>query len=174
MRGENGINTPRLTLRPLTGADAGVIIVGVGEYDIARWLLVVPHPYTRADAEAFLAFAAGRPDHWAITHAGALIGVISCDAELGYWLAKPFHGQGFATEAVLAVLERVFADPAREAVPATRRTGNAASARVLAKAGFTYTGARIRKQARAVGAEVESRCMILSRMRWQQSQARGG
>lgn len=167
MPDENVLETSRLTLRALTVDDGAAIVAGIGAYEVVRWLVVVPYPYTDAEAVEFLARVAGRPDHWAILHQGLLIGIISHDGELGYWLAKPFWGQGFASEAVRAVLGRHFADPAQDILRASHLTENTASARVLAKAGFIYTGERIRKVSRATGEEVESLGMALSRAHWQ-------
>ena len=59
-----------------------------------------------------------------------------------------------------------FADPAQESLRANYFAENTASARVLAKTGFIYTGERLRKRSRATGAEVESLCMNLSRAHW--------
>lgn len=165
-RGASTIATPRLVLRPLAWADAGAIVTGIDDLEVSRWMVLPPHPYTQADAEEFLAYAAGRADHWTILREGAFIGVISTDGELGYWLARPVWGQGIATEAVRAVLECHFADPAQESLRANHFAENTASARVLAKAGFIYTGERLRKRSRATGAEVESLCMNLSRAHW--------
>ncbi len=48
------LRTPRLTLRPLEMTDADAIVEGVGNYDVSRWLSVVPYPYTVEDALWFL------------------------------------------------------------------------------------------------------------------------
>ena len=48
------LRTPRLTLRPLTYDDCDAIAEGVGNYDVSRWLAVVPYPYSVEDARAFL------------------------------------------------------------------------------------------------------------------------
>ena len=164
------ISTGRLTLRPLIAADARVIVDGIGDLEVSRWLIVVPHPYTLADAEEFLGRACGRPDYLAITRDQALIGIISDDDELGYWLAKPFWGKGFASEALEAMLGRCFANPGRTEVRANHCTENTASGRVLAKAGFVYTGERLHRFARALGAVRESLCMILTRSRWREAE----
>jgi [ribosomal protein S5]-alanine N-acetyltransferase len=110
-----------------------------------------PHPYTMADAEAFLyrAMQMQPGSYFAIVFDSEAIGSIGLmagtdvhrfTAELGYWLAEPFWGNGIMTAAVRALSEyalqklgfhRIFAEP---------YTTNAASARVLEKAGFTLEG----------------------------------
>ena len=110
-----------------------------------------PHPYTRAAADAFLAYALGEQPEciFAIEvngeAAGAVGFTIGTDvdrrtAELGYWLAEPYWGRGITTAVVRAAsayalktfdLLRIFAVPYSD---------NAASIRVLEKAGFVREG----------------------------------
>ena len=66
-------------------------------------------------------------------------------ASIGYWLAEPFWGRGFATSAAKAVSAyafQTFEDLQR--LQATVFEWNAASARVLEKSGYTFE-ARMRK-----------------------------
>jgi len=60
--------------------------------------------------------------------------------ELGYWLGVPYWNQGYATEALHAVIDYAFTDLAHEAVQAGARVTNPASRRVLEKCGFQWTG----------------------------------
>ncbi|WP_116131706.1 GNAT family N-acetyltransferase [Tropicimonas sp. IMCC34043] len=165
-RDEYRIVTPRLTLRALRGSDASDVIAGVGNLEVSRWLTAVPHPYEASDADAFLSHASGRPDHWAICREGALIGVISCDGELGYWLRRDAWGHGYATEAAAAVVDHWFADPSRNDLEAGHDIENTASAAVLAKLGFTEVGSR-RRLSRARGIEVDGRLLRLCRAGWE-------
>ncbi len=61
--------------------------------------------------------------------------------EIGYGLLPEHWGKGYATEAVRAVTEWALAQPGVKTVEAETEPGNAASQRVLAKAGFLPTGA---------------------------------
>ena len=49
------IETERLTLRPPVMADAPALAVLANDARITRWLTQLPFPYTRDDAEAFIA-----------------------------------------------------------------------------------------------------------------------
>ena len=60
--------------------------------------------------------------------------------ELGYWLGVEHWGQGYATEALHAVIDYAFTDLAHEALQAGARVTNPASRRVLEKCGFQWTG----------------------------------
>ena len=106
-----------------------------------------PSPYTPEDAERWLAHVTTMvPEtHFAIAVHGDAVGgigvmlqpdVLRVSAEMGYWLGEAFWGRGITTAAV-----RAFAGYAFETYGVTRLFAcvfawNAASARVLEKAGF--------------------------------------
>lgn len=60
--------------------------------------------------------------------------------EIGYTLASAFHGRGYATEAVGAMMSWIFEHRAPDRVQAHVYVGNDASKRVLEKVGFVYEG----------------------------------
>ena len=43
-----------LVLRPWTEDDVDAIVAGCNDPDVARWIPTIPHPYTEADALAFI------------------------------------------------------------------------------------------------------------------------
>ncbi|MGX8698972.1 MAG: GNAT family N-acetyltransferase, partial [bacterium] len=61
-------------------------------------------------------------------------------AELGYGILEAYQGQGFATEAVLALCRWAFSHPEVTRLEAETEAENAASQRVLKKCGFRPTG----------------------------------
>jgi RimJ/RimL family protein N-acetyltransferase len=71
-------------------------------------------------------------------------------AEVGYWVGRPFRGQGYATEAVDLLLRAGFDRLGLHRIEALVFPRNAASRRVLARLGFRYEG-RIRDEARKDG-----------------------
>jgi len=92
-------------------------------------------------------FAIASPTE-AIGSIGLMLGadVHRFTAELGYWLAEPFWGQGIMTRAVQAMVEFAFAELKLHRVRAEPYAANPASARVLEKAGFLLEG-RLRASA---------------------------
>ena len=48
------IETGRLVLRPLEPDDAEAVAVYLGDVEVARWLVRVPHPFTVEDAADFI------------------------------------------------------------------------------------------------------------------------
>jgi RimJ/RimL family protein N-acetyltransferase len=163
--------TPRLLLRPGFPEDAAALAVAISDEAIARNLATVPWPYRMRDAEAFLAsprdpvlpslliFERG-------PHAPQLVG--SCGlgrrpsgaVEMGYWIARPFWGRGYATEACTALLDiaRTLALPSLEG---SHFIDNPASARVLEKLGFEPLGIIAPRMSCARGAQVPARLMRL-------------
>lgn len=138
--------TRRLTLRRPTALDADDIALWLGNWNVARMLGPVPFPYHRKDAQEWLASLDGKPDSLVYTiHRERLIGVVSVDGggpvpRLGYWLAEPWHGRGFMTEAAHALLSHAFAKDGIEAVVSSVFIDNPASLRVQEKLGFAVTG----------------------------------
>ena len=148
------IKTKRLILRPLRMSDAPRLARYIGDPGVVRMLAPVPFPYFEAAAEGWImtlsaraqletdfVFAADLPGE-------GLIGVIGVqkrgDAsgqtpsfEVGYWYGRPYWGRGFATEALAGVVSEA---RALGQLNAGHFVDNPASGRVLAKAGFVYTG----------------------------------
>jgi RimJ/RimL family protein N-acetyltransferase len=138
------LRTERLTLRGRTDADTPAIIAGLNDWDVVRYLTVVPYPYTAADAQDWQSrtrsSGPGR-GHFVIDLEGTgLIGVVSLDEHLGYWLARPQHGHGYMTEACVALLDWHFGIVPDDVVESGFHAGNDASRRVLHKLGFVETG----------------------------------
>ncbi len=140
----------RLLLRPVWPEDWRGILGGIADEGVVRNLARAPWPYSEDDARAFAALpVAPRKPRFVITraHDGEVIGCTGIDdaedapgaVELGYWIARPYWGQGYATEAGRAVLEiaRTLGHPR---VVASHFYDNPACGRVLTKLGFVPTG----------------------------------
>jgi RimJ/RimL family protein N-acetyltransferase len=160
------LRTPRLTLRPLRPDDRAAIAEGVGNYEVARWLSVVPYPYGLGDADDFIAEVreAGK-SVWAICDDGGLVGLVGLDGQLGYWLARSAWRQGYASESCGVVLWHAFTGLGAASVEASCFLGNDRSHRVLSGLGFVETGRRA-VTARALSQTVEARTLRLSRADW--------
>ncbi|MDE5629803.1 MAG: GNAT family N-acetyltransferase [Muribaculaceae bacterium] len=61
-----------------------------------------------------------------------------CEAEIGYWIGKPYWGRGLVPEAVKALLLRCFNDLKLAVVWCGHYDGNHKSKRVCEKSGFKY------------------------------------
>ena len=166
------IRTPRLTLRAPVTADAVYIAELANDADVARMTTSIPYPYRLADAQAFLGrigqadpredrpLLIEHPDFGPIGMTGFHRGAGQPLMEIGYWLGRPFRGRGFASEAVQAALDWAKVGWGKRAVLSNHFADNPASARVLEKAGFLYTGQTQARFSLGRGRPVESRMMV--------------
>jgi RimJ/RimL family protein N-acetyltransferase len=142
------LETERLVLRAPRLEDAKAVAQLANDRRIAENTARIPHPYSLADAEKFIASVNRDDDEMAflITREKAVLGAVGISVsereppEVGYWLGVPFWGHGYATEAVRAVIDHAFADLDFEVLGAGARVTNPASRRVLEKCGFQWTG----------------------------------
>ena len=142
------LETKRLALRAPRLEDAKAVAALANDRRIAENTARIPHPYKMSDADSFIKGAnkAGGEAVFLITlrdktTIGAC-GIVTQEQtpELGYWLGVPYWGNGYATEALHAVIDYAFTDLAHEALQAGCRVTNPASRRVLEKCGFQWTG----------------------------------
>ncbi len=142
--------TERLLLRPAWPEDWEMILWGIGDERVVRNLAKVPWPYNASDARAFAArdqdprfpsFLLTSPESAGSRLIGcAGLGETPCGGvELGYWIARPYWGRGYATEGARGVLE-VARLLGHARVEAGHYLDNPASGRVLRKLGFQPTG----------------------------------
>ena len=163
--------TPRLLLRPGFPEDASELASAIADKAIVRNLAVVPWPYRIRDAEAFLASPRDPvlPSFLVFERtdcAPRLVG--SCGLgrrpsgaiELGYWIARPHWGRGFATEAGKALVD-IAKTLGLSSVEGSHFLDNPASGRVLEKLGFEPVGIIAPRMSCARGSEVPARMMRL-------------
>jgi RimJ/RimL family protein N-acetyltransferase len=116
-----------------------------------------PHPYTTDDAREFIRSVRNRTPEttFAIAVNGEPVGSVGfvlrhdverVSAEIGYWIAEPFWGRGIATDALIALTHHAITTHSLTRVYALPFARNAASCRVLEKAGYVLE-ARLRRSA---------------------------
>jgi RimJ/RimL family protein N-acetyltransferase len=172
------IETERLLLRQPTEIDATAIARGAGNFKVSRNLARVPHPYSIADALDFLQHIAARQAQ-SLTCAielksqpEELIGMIGYEfhkdknqAELGYWLAEPFWGNGIGKEAAHAIVHHAFMVTKLDQLSAAYHNENPASARILRGLGFETIG-HVMQFSKARGTEIAATTLKLTRENW--------
>jgi ribosomal-protein-alanine N-acetyltransferase len=146
------LRTHRLLLRPFTLEDAPTVRRLAGNPAVAHTTQNIPHPYLEGMAEAWIQrhepeFAQHERLTLAITTPAGLVGAVGLGlepqhrrAELGYWVGREYWGQGYATEAAIALLHFGFRTLALNRIQATHLTRNPASGRVMVKAGMQFEG----------------------------------
>lgn len=148
------LTTDRLVLRYISEADIDDITRICQDPEIYQHTLLIPAPYTRTDAENWLALItknrtegkAGDDFGIHLKETDRFIGVISLgpknrhdDSEIGYWLDKDYRERGIMTEALRAVIAFGFSKGCHR-ISACHFAGNPKSGRVMEKAGMTREG----------------------------------
>jgi ribosomal-protein-alanine N-acetyltransferase len=145
----------RLLLRPVTPADVPAFASLLNDYDVAKNLSLIPHPYTERDGFAFIFFATRNQGTTADCNLSvirrddrALIGMCgihpSRDWEIAYWIGKPFWGQGYGTETMAQAIAFAFDKLDAPALTACWFLDNPASGRIFEKLGFEEVGRDLR------------------------------
>jgi RimJ/RimL family protein N-acetyltransferase len=165
------IRSERLFLRPGWPEEWEELLALIDDEEVVRNLARAPWPYTAEDAKAF---AARKPDrllpNFFVTLPNAegarLIGsvglsLVEGDVNLGYWIGRPYWGQGYATEAARALLSlaKVLG---HKRVVASHFVDNPASGRVLRKLGFCPTGVVCNRFSLGRGGEAPAHLLALT------------
>ena len=153
----------RLLLRPIWPEDWQGVLGGIADEGIVRNLASAPWPYAEADARKFVALPVDPMfPRFLVTRArdAAVIGCIGIDphegnVELGYWIARPHWGQGYATEAGRAALA-IARTLGHRRIVASHFLDNPASGRVLRKLGFEPTGRVVERHSCGRGVKVQA------------------
>lgn len=154
----------RVRLRPHTEADLPRIVEACSDPQARHFLPGLPHPYTEADARAFvlrarLGESLGQRVTWAVADRDddrmvANVAVFYLDdvfaptgGEIGYWAHPDARGRGVVSDAVDLVVAHAFTPESvgglgRQRLEIGAAWSNAASRKVAERAGFTLTGRR--------------------------------
>ena len=145
------LSTERLDLRVVEPQDATVLSELMSE-DISRWVAAWPYPLSPAAAAEIVETArAGAVDGTGLpmvaieTRTGQTVGWLKIDitagseriVELGYWIAEPAQGRGYAFEIAKAASDFAFSQLDADAIIAGAQIENRASHALLAKLGMT-------------------------------------
>ena len=148
------ISTTRLRLRPVTLEDAAAIQPLAGRREVAEMTRSIPHPLSLAQVEDWLKGRVAEMQEGK----GVTFGIVLADtseligctglhvdaehqcAEMGFWIAGPCWGKGYATEAARAVVQFGFEALGLNRIHAHHMTKNPASGRVLEKIGMQREG----------------------------------
>ena len=135
-------------LRKWNEADLDSLVKFANNRNVAKWLTNgFPHPYTHEDGKAYLSMISNdNPTKvFAIEVDGEAVGSIGIipqsdihakSAEMGYWLAEEYWGEGIIPKAIEEIVEYGFQTFDIVRIFARPFSTNLNSQRVLEKAGF--------------------------------------
>lgn len=180
------LETPRLTLRPWADADAPAL------YEYARDPQVGPRagwkPHENEEESlAIIHGPLGEPETYALVlkETGLPVGSMGLfppenycppadlpqserQLELGYWVARPYWGQGLVPEAGREMLRHAFETLGCAAVHCSHFDFNGQSRRVIEKLGFSYR--LTRETTDQTGKTHPTLCYLLTREAWKRHQ----
>lgn len=172
----------RLLLRPFRLKDVDDVYAYAKDPEWERYLgLPLPQPYTRRDAEAYIA---GRVladwsteptfaivlDSRVIGGIGVRISAAHQRGEMGYALARVHWGKGIMPEAALAVIDWAFGEHGLAKIYASADPRNRRSTRVMEKLGMTREGV-LRSHRKGRGERVDEVYYGILREEWEQLNA---
>ena len=147
------IKSNKFILRPFKKGDESSLRENINNKKIYRNTVNIPYPYTLKDAKDWIArnlkeTRRKKPGmiNFVIDINGKVAGSIGFHkiedhkAELGYWLAEKYWGQGIMTQAVKLATEFGFKKLKLKRIYARVFSFNKASKRVLEKAGYKFEG----------------------------------
>ena len=146
------LETRRLILRPWFDTDAESLYQYASHPDVGPVAGWPPHTSVENSLEVIRKILSA-PETYAVVpkSTGMPVGSVGImfagdgsapmneqEAEIGYWIGRPFWGQGLIPEGVWALLERCFTVLERQGVWCGYYDGNEKSKRVQEKCGFVY------------------------------------
>ncbi len=144
--------TKRLLLRPWADEDAPSLFRMAKDHEIGDRAGFPVHTSCEHSLQ-IIREVLSQPVNYAVIRLsdGEVIGSVGCklshgedphmrqgDMEIGYWVGNMFWGQGYATEAVRALVCRVFEETDAETIWCATLPDNFSSRRVQEKCGFVF------------------------------------
>jgi RimJ/RimL family protein N-acetyltransferase len=175
------LETKRLILRPWREADAESLFRYASDPDIGPPTGWPPHESVENSRE-IIKNVLSAPETYAVClKDGEAIGSVSLklkgstdmtdredECELGYWIGKPFWGQGLIPEAARALLRHAFENLGMRAVWCGYYEGNEKSKRVQEKLGFVYQYTTVGLEVTLVNEIRTGHTNLMTRERWQE------
>lgn len=177
----NVIETERLILRPWQEHDAEALYKYASDPDIGPPAGWPPHTSVENSRE-IIRTVFSVPETYAVClKDGSPIGSIGLklngstdmtnrddECELGYWIGKPFWGQGMIPEASRALLRHAFEDLGMRAVWCGYYEGNQKSKRVQEKLGFVYQYTTVGLEATLVNEIRTGHTNLMTKEHWKE------
>lgn len=170
----------RLQLRARRDNDRAKLLEFLSDLNISKMLTPISFPYSKEEAQAWIDFnISADPSqtvNWVIDDGSGLIGTVGANnlngsATFGYWLGKPFWGQGCMSEAAATALHYLFHKTDQQLLRAGVFKENPISQRILTRLDFEIVGEEL-KHSRARGEKLIPHYLLeLSKARFRKTTA---
>ena len=137
------LKTERLVIKKPEIIDKQSLIYALNNWEVVKWLVKVPFPYTSKDADNWVTRLTKNNYAFNIFLENQLIGGIGLDKEtknstyaLGYWLAQDHWGKGYTTEACQKLLTYAAQNLKITKIKSAYLINNNRSAKILKKFSF--------------------------------------
>ena len=174
------LTTKRLILRPWREEDAENLFAYAKDPDVGPPAGWPPHTDVENSREVIKKFLSAPETYAVCLQDGKPIGSIGLklkgstdmtdredECELGYWIGKPFWGQGLIPEAARELLRHAFEDLNMRAVWCGYYEGNEKSRRVQQKLGFVYRYTTHNLDVALMGEKRTGYTSLLTREQWE-------
>jgi len=153
------LETSRLVLRSWKESDIDDLIDGLNNFEVSKWLVQVPYPYTLENAKNYIEFcnknelAENKSSYQfaiELKTEKRVIGGTSLErinlfhgtASGGIWINSKYHGSGYGTEAFGRRIEFAFTELNLRRLENGYLDGNQASHKMQEKLGYVIEGKR--------------------------------
>jgi RimJ/RimL family protein N-acetyltransferase len=171
------MQTKRLVLRPWCEIDAEELYKYASDTDVGPSAGWPPHTSVENSRESIRTVLCA-PETYAVClkEDGKPVGSIGLhrkdlateddEYELGYWIGKPFWGQGLIPEASREILRHAFEDLGMKRIWCGYYDGNAKSRRVQEKLGFVYHHSTVGLEIKLLNEIRTGHVMLMTREMW--------
>ena len=174
------LETERLILRPWSEDDAEELYKYASDPDVGPPAGWPPHTSVENSRDIIRNVLSQRETYAVCLKDGKPIGSIGLhlnghtdmtdrddECELGYWIGKPFWGQGLIPEASRELLRYAFEELGMRAVWCGYYDGNVKSRRVQEKLGFVYQHVNEGLEVKLMNEVRTGHCNLMTNERWQ-------
>ena len=174
------LETERLILRPWQESDAEALYDCASDPSVGPPAGWPPHTSVENSREIIRTVLSGPETYAVCLKNGTPIGSVGLhlkgstdmtdredECELGYWIARPYWGQGLIPEASRELLRYAFEELGMGAVWCGYYEGNEKSKRVQAKLGFVYRYKTEGLEVRALNEQRTGHTNLMTKERWQ-------
>ena len=141
------LHTKNLIIKKPSEKHLKSLIKELNNWNISKWLIEVPYPYTVDDAKYWVKKTKQDEYSFNIYLKNKLIGGVSLSNlrenskwELGYWIGEEYWGNGYAIEACENLISYFFSNTNNSIIYANHMKDNIKSKKIIINLGFKLVG----------------------------------